>query len=154
MAELGSDFVEFLIEAKRRTYASGRPPSGSCRKASKDLGYSRGAFDYLDSYFGAKDFIGEELVYRDSLPIWGMNYFGLSLADADGGDIGMGEMLHAALMEPPLEAPFRGPGSMTRGNCEYRCSWQGELGAFWGEEEILREGRRIYFLRFHGGALA
>jgi hypothetical protein len=64
------------------------------------------------------------------------------------------EMLHAALMEPPFEAPYRGPQSMKKGDCEYCCSWHGEIGAFWGEEKILRKGLRIYFLRFHGGAIS
>jgi hypothetical protein len=154
MAAFGKDFLDFLIEAKRKTYASGNPPTSSCRKASKDLGYTNGAYGYLDSYLGTSDFIGEEIVYKDSVPIWGMNYFGLSIADADGGDTGMGEMLHAALMEPPIEAPYRGPRSMKKGDCEYRCSWYGELGAFGGEEEILRKGVRIYFLRFHGGVIS
>jgi hypothetical protein len=159
MSVLSKEFVEFLIEAKRHTYAAGGPPSGSSRPASKDLGYKRGGYEYLDSYLGAADFIGEEVVYRDGLPLWGMNYYGRSLADADApatdaAGVGMGEMLHAALMEPPFEAPYRGPRSMSRGDCEYRCSWEGDIEQFWGEEEILRKGLRIYFLRFHGGSLA
>jgi hypothetical protein len=57
-------------------------------------------------------------------------------------------------MEPPREAPYRGPASFKKRDCEYRCSWSGSLEDFRGEEEILFKGTRIYFLRFHGGSIA
>jgi hypothetical protein len=159
MEKLGQVFFDFLIEAKKHTYAAGGESTGSCRRASKDLGYSSGEYEYLDSYFGTSDFIGGEVVYKAGIPIWGMNYYGISIDDVDSpsGDepsLDMGVMLHAALMEPPLEAPYRGPRYMKKGDCEYQCSWKGRPDMFWGKEEILREGKRIYFLRFHGGALA
>jgi hypothetical protein len=154
MVELEAGFFDFIVEAKRRTYAAGGPPTGSCRRASKDLGYSRGEYEYLDSYFGAAAFLGEEAVYRRGLPIWGMNYYGASIADVDAGPSAMGETLHAALLEVPREAPYRGPSVYKNGDCEYRCAWEGSPTAFWGEEEILRGGTRIYSLRFHGGVLA
>jgi len=141
-------FTDFLIEAKRHTYAAGGPPSGSSRRASKDLGYSLGDYEYLDSYLGEMDFIGEEVVYLREMPIWGMNYHGRSIGDTD-----VGEILHGALMEPPREAPYRGPRFYKKGNCEYRCSWEGAPDDFCGEEEILIDGKRIYFLRFHGCSL-
>jgi hypothetical protein len=155
MEKHGSAFRDFLIEAKRNTYAGGRPPTGSCRRASKDLGYSSGDYEYLDSYFGGADFLGEEVVYCMGSAIWGMNYYGRSIADADADPsaVGMGEILHSALMEPPPEAPFRGPRYHKLGDCEYRCSWEGGLEDFKGEEEILRAGIRIYRLSFHGGSL-
>jgi Domain of unknown function (DUF5680) len=157
MEKFDAAFVDFLIEAKRSTYAAGGPPTGSSRRASKDLSYRSGEYEYLDSYLGAADFIGEEIVYRDDIPIWGMNYYGRSIGDVDAGNapdsVGMGEVLHAALMEPSREAPYRGPRSHKSGNCEYRCSWEGEPENFFGSEEILRKGKRIYFLRFNGGSL-
>jgi len=81
-----------------------------------------------------------------------MNYYGRSIADADSDS--MGEILHAALMEPPRDAPYRGPRSYIKGDYEYLCSWKGEVVDFYGKEEILHKGKRIYSLRFHGGAIA
>jgi hypothetical protein len=157
MSEFEGSFIDFLIEAKRHSYAAGGPPTGSCRKASKDLGYGSGDYEYLDSYLGTADFIGEEVVYKKGSPIWGMNYYGKSIADADAEGnpeaMGMGEILHAALMSPPVEAPYRGPRALVLGDCEYRCEWKGKIEDFHGEEEILRNGSSIYFLRFHGGSL-
>jgi hypothetical protein len=158
MEELSGGFVDFLMEAKRRTYAAGAPPGASCRAASKDLSFSAGDYDYLDSYFGGIDFLGNEVVYRRGIPVWGMNYYGRAIADADAGQgpeaAAMGEVLHAALMEVPREAPYRGPRLFKLGDCEYRCAWDGRLEDFWGEEAILRDGKRMYFLRFHGGSLS
>lgn len=158
MVEQGKAFVDFLIEAKRSTYAAGGLPTGSCRKGSKDLGFASGDFEYLDSYFGGAEFLGQEVVYYKGEAVWGMNYYGRAIADADGGGgggmaVGMGEVLHAALMQPPPEAPYRGPRSFRLGDCEYRCEPSGSLEDFRGEEEILRAGARIYFLRFHGGSI-
>ena len=161
MDKLETEFFDFLIAAKRHSYAAGGPPEAvSCRKHSKDLRYSLGDYEYLDSYFGAEAFLGEEVVYRKGIPLWGMNYHGHSIFDADGdadaasATGGMGEILHAALMLPPREAPYRGPRSFKKGTSEYRCSWEGVPTGFFGEEEILCEGKRIYFLRFHGGSLS
>jgi hypothetical protein len=157
MENFEPSFFDFLIEAKRHTYAAGGPETGSCRRASKDLAYRAGDYEYYDSYFGAADFIGEEVVYRSGVPIYGMNYYGKSIADADAGEspaaAGMGEVLHAALMEPPRDAPYRGPRYFKLGDCEYRCDWRGSPRDFSGEEEILRGGARIYFLAFHGGSI-
>jgi len=158
MSAINSDVVDFLIEAKRRTYAAGGPPTGSSRRASKDLGFSNGDYEYLDSYFGGVDFIGSEVVYDKGIPVWGMNYYGRSIVDADAvadpDSAAMGDILHAALMQPSPEAPYRGPASLKKGDCEYLCKWEGSPEDFHGEEEILRSGKRIYFLRFHGGVVS
>jgi hypothetical protein len=87
-----------------------------------------------------------------------MNYYGRSLAEADAGtdleSAAMGDILHAALMQPSHEAPYRGPASLKKGDCEHQCTWEGSPEDFHGEEEILRTGKRIYFLRFHGGIVS
>ena len=38
---------------------------------------------YHDTYFGGTNFMGEEVVYEDSdAPIWGMNYYGVTLDES------------------------------------------------------------------------
>ena len=46
-------FVQFLIEAKKNTYAAGGKLSTPSRPASKDLFFQRGDYTYLDTYLGA-----------------------------------------------------------------------------------------------------
>jgi len=149
---LPEGLAEFLLKAKRRTYAAGAPPTASSRPSSKDLGWAEGEFRYLDSYFGSRDFLGEEVVLFQGKPVWGMNYHGLSLVPEAELE-GMVPCLLGALMEVPLEAPYRGPARFALGDCEYRCRWEGSLRSFAGEEEIRKGGRLVYSLRFHGGAI-
>ena len=69
--------IPFLIKAKRNCYAAGMIPVSSTRKNSKDLHYSEGDLRYLDSYFGAERFLGQEVVWKKNREVWGMNYYGL-----------------------------------------------------------------------------
>ena len=67
---------EFVVEAKAATYVGGGVARVPCRPSSHDIGYERGDWRYLDSYFGGADFAGQEVVWLESEPVWAMNYFG------------------------------------------------------------------------------
>ena len=72
----------FLVEAKKQTYANENVKKVlSTRKGSYDYKYSNGKMTYHDTYFGGTKFMGEEVVYSsdDNHPIWGMNYYGITL---------------------------------------------------------------------------
>lgn len=140
---------QFLVRAKVNTYAGDGTLSASSRPNSKDLKYKDGDLLYIDSYFGGADFIGEEVVFENEKPIWGMNYYGKVLCD----DIpeGFSHFLKSALKAIPLEYPFRGPENFMDQRFTYKCSWQGSLSDFMGYEEIYRDDTIIYKLSFHGG---
>lgn len=70
---------KFLVRAKVNTYAGDGDLSASSRPNSKDLHYIEGDISYIDSYFESTDFIGEEVVFENEKPIWGMNYHGKML---------------------------------------------------------------------------
>lgn len=145
--------AEFLVKAKRATYSAGAAPQGMpSRPASKDLPYRDGAWLYLDSYLGGMDFIGEEVVYYNEFPRWGMNYYGWMLVDPIPD--GFSQFLKHALQEIPIDAPFRGPQRCVFGPYLYTCRWLGEITRFNGEEEISLEGQLVYRLVFHGGQVA
>jgi hypothetical protein len=144
-----SQFIHFLIEAKRQTYAAGGEHSAPSRPHSRDLRYENGDYAYIDTYLGDLDFIGEEAVWLRGSPIWSMNYYGYLLTD----DLPEGfiHCLKGALLLVPEEAPYRGPASYTEGSLEYRCAWQGDMDCYEGKECILSDGQEIYRLVFHGG---
>jgi len=144
-------FVSFLIRAKLDTYASGRKPNLSTRPNSHDLDYIEGNLKYYDTYLGGLHFIGEEAVWEGETPIWGMNYYGKMLTTEIPE--GFSEFLKAALLRVPREAPYRGPAEFHAGNFDFHCTWKGELFRFQGEEEILFNGEKIYWLAFHGGEI-
>ena len=149
--ELPTEFVEFLWRAKRATYASGVQPVAGSRPAAHDLPYREGAWSYLDSYLGGHSFAGEEAVWQEALPVWGMNYYGWM--ETEEFPAGFSDFLKRALMAAPVEAPLRGPEHLRAGEYAYFCAWQGDLSRFQGQERIERNGVCLYRLVFHGGGL-
>ena len=145
-------FKEFLIEAKKNTYAGEGETTASSRPLSKDLPYHKGLYFYLDSYFGDVNFIGEEVVWIDNKVVWGMNYYGEMLVENIPADFS--KCLKGALAAAPYHAPYRGPESFSYCDLEYRCEWNGDIGSFYGEEFISSNGKIIYKLKFHGGFIS
>jgi len=75
----GQDKKQLLTSYNSRlatSHAAQKGKVSSSRKYSKDLAFEENDYHYLDSYFGEKDFSGEEIVYFKELPIWSMNYYG------------------------------------------------------------------------------
>ena len=107
------DFVDFLLRAKRETYAAGGDLSDPSRPNSKDLRYAEGPYVYIDTYLGDIDFIGEEAVWKDGQALWGMNYYGWMKVDEIPE--GFSKCLKGALRAVPREAPFRGPEDSVQG---------------------------------------
>jgi hypothetical protein len=151
MIEDMAKFIEFLIEAKRKTYAGEGRHAPSCRPASIDLPYQRGDYDYLDTYLGGLRFAGEEAVWHKGRPAWAMNYYGWMLA-ASVPD-GFGEFLKRALLKVTPQAPYRGPANYRESEFEYRCQWDGTPERFEGREQISLGGKPVYELVFHGGTI-
>ena len=118
------EFIAFLIRAKQHTYASGGKTVESSRPVSHDLQYDEGEFSYIDTYLGGFYFIGEEAVWHQGKPTWGMNYYGKMLT----ADIptGFSEFLKSALMQVPLNAPYRGPAEFRSDRYSYLCRVTGE----------------------------
>lgn len=144
------ELLNFLIEAKQSTYASG---SGAkvepIKPGSKDLPYQKGEYSYMDSYFGEVHFIGQEVVWHKSAPVWGLNYCGYTYDPIEG----FPDFLFDCLKQVTVEAPYRGPAYFSNDTFEYRCTWQGELHNFKGEETIHYQGNVIFKLEFHGGII-
>lgn len=153
-----ADLIPFLLRAKRASYASGNAPStpvASSRQASHDLAYQEGPWTYLDTYLGGFSFIGEEAVWKDGRPAWGMNYYGTMTTNAaDPIPEGFFDFLKHALREVSVEAPYRGPAFLEEGRFTYRCHWEGSPSRYRGEESISCDGQVIYTLDFHGGVIS
>jgi hypothetical protein len=151
MPELTPELIAFILEAKHHTYAADGAHAPSSRPASVDLPYRRGEYFYYDSYLGGFDFLGEEAVWCNEQPLWGMNYHGYMLVSETPE--GFGEFLKRSLMEVPPEAPFRGPAFYAEGKFEYRCEWEGSVERFEGRETIWLGQKPVYELVFHGGTI-
>jgi len=138
--------IDFLIKAKKETYAGKGAESKSSRPNSHDLQYSEGALKYIDSYLGEARFSGEEALWENGIPFWAMNYSGRVTGDNFSGDF-----LKEALSHVPEEYPFRGPSKYNNGDYSYCCKVNGDFHWFNGSEEIYYKNEKIFELIFHGG---
>ena len=147
---------EFLIEAKKQTYANEEVEKvSSSRFESKDYEYKKDNLIYHDTYFGGTNFIGEEVVYLDNKIYWAMNYYGVTL-DEELGEEAMDSVLRPALMlvgEDNNVIPVRGPKEFDNGEYKYTFEVKGDLDYFSGIEIIYKNNKKIYELKCNGGLI-
>ena len=151
------EFKNFLIEAKKATYANASIEKvASSRRGSNDYEFAKDGMMYHDTFFGGTSFIGEEVVYQDDLsrPIWGMNYYGVTL-DEELSEETMDKALRPALMRVGEDdiLPVRGPKQYVNGSYKYIFSVEGDLNNFNGVEEIYKDDKLIYRLKCCGGKI-
>lgn len=148
--DLKSDsLIEFLVKAKKNTYAgNGKKEDVSCRSQSNDLIYEEGKYKYFDSYFGGERFIGEEVLFVADKPVWAMNYSGVEFNENFSGTF-----LKKALLNVPMNKPFRGPELFQEGDYLYICKSEGDFGFFSGKEEIYLGDEKVFECLFHGGII-
>ena len=140
--------VEFLLRAKRATYAAHAPEIPSQRPGCHEYLFEEGAWRYLDSYYGAAAFAGLETVWHHNQPVWCMNYTGRVIAEPFSGDF-----LKEALLLGTSDAPYRGPHLFRHGDWTYTCRSGGDVAWFSGSENIYYQNDLVYELTFHGTAL-
>ncbi len=140
------EIIDFLIRAKKATYAGKGGEDKSSRPNSHDLSYIEGELLYIDTYLGGAKFSGEEALWDKNMPFWSMNYVGRIIAEGFSGDF-----LKEALMNVPEDKPFRGPEKFESSAYTYECSVDGDIEWFKGYEAIYFGGKKIYECLFHGG---
>lgn len=143
-----NELINFIVQAKQNTYANKSGKVDSSRQESHDYQYKDNDYLYTDSFFGASKFSGQELVYKQSQPIWSMNYYGRVIDDNFSGDF-----LKKALMQVNDNHPFRGVECYHNGEYTYHNVTQGDIDYFHGKEEIYYQGDKIYEGLYHGGMI-
>ena len=117
--------MEFLIRAKRATYAGKGAETVSSREKSHDLTYRDGDYMYYDTYLGTGKFAGEEALWINNTPFWSMNYIGRVIGHPFSGDF-----LKEALLHVPEDKPFRGPESYSTGTIPITAKPKEHLNGF------------------------
>lgn len=140
----------FILRAKRATYAGRGPESAPSRPQSHDLHYAEpeGGWLYIDSYLGGTHFAGEEAVWHYDRPMWAMNYCGHTTGEGFSGDF-----LKDALLQVPEDMPLRGPIEYQESSLLYVNNYAGDIGWFFGREEIFANGVSVYECVYHGGMI-
>jgi len=146
------ELADFLNETNKSNYANKDAPKvAPSRLKSEDYHFEKGDLMYHDTYFGGRDFIGEEIVYKNQKPVWGANYFGFVLVD-EVSEKDVYDFLRQALMQDYDDIiPVRGPSNFSADDKEYRFTVNGDLANFSGTEEILFGGKVAYRCFVHGG---
>ena len=149
-----TELEDFLKEANKSTYANKDAPKvASARLNSEDYHFEKDGLIYHDTYFGGRDFIGEEIIYKDRKPVWGANYFGFVL-DKSVSEKDVYDFLRKALMQEYDDViPVRGPGKFSIESKEYQFIADGDLENFSGKEEISFDGKIVYRCLVHGGCI-
>ena len=145
---------KFLNEANKATYANKNAPKVTpSRLKSEDYYFEKDGLAYHDTYFGGRDFIGEEIVYENEKPVWGANYFGFVL-DEKVSEKEVYDFLRKALMQEYDDViPVRGPSNFSVDDKEYHFLADGDLVNFSGKEEISFDGKVVYRCLIHGGMI-
>ncbi|MFO0704655.1 MAG: DUF5680 domain-containing protein [Candidatus Andersenbacteria bacterium] len=146
------ELAAFLNESNKATYANKSAKKVvSARLGSEDYHFEKGKLAYHDTYFGSRDFIGEEIVYEQEKPVWGANYFGFIL-DSKTREEDVYDFLRTALMQVHNDKiPVRGPKRFIQGNKQYTFVVEGDLSNFSGDEQISFDGKIVYHCKIHGG---
>jgi len=148
------ELAAFLQEANKHTYANKDAAKVvSTRLKSDDYHFEKDGLIYHDTYFGSRDFIGAEVIYKDNEPVWGMNYYGyITPEPLDHKELYC--FLRQALMQDYSDIiPVRGPTSYQKDDWGYNNSAEGELNQFVGLEEIYKAGVLVYKCNYHGGLI-
>lgn len=144
----------FIVRAKQHTYVGdGTAELLPSRPGSRDLRYAEGDWAYHDSYFGESDFIGQEIVYYQGKPVWGMNYFGVILRPDKITSAQAGEMIKRSLSRLYQEGRFLGEFAHREGALSYVDHNEGDVRSFRGREQISIDDELVYELVYHGGLL-
>ena len=142
---------EFIVKAKRNTYARGIKPK-ILEDGFEEFVYEEEKYRYRDRYHAKdpKPFGGEEVIWQNGKAIWMMNYYGYMLSNEVDSEI-VYEFLRKAMGLVDEQRPFRGPSNFKEGDFEYKDTSEGDIKRFKGTEKIFHNGKNVYTLEYHGG---
>ena len=91
---------------------------------------------------------------EDNTPIWGMNYYGVTLDDSLSEEA-VDNALRPALIKVGEDdiLPVRGPKEFENNGYKYTFEVTGDLNYFTGTETISKDGIKVYQLKCHGGLI-
>jgi len=140
---------DFLCNARRDTYASSSTSLDNPRLLeSKQFEFQKADYFYRDIYFvGDKKFIGQEIIYLDSKPVWGMNYMGDQIEKIETA------FLKESLSKLAEKCRIGGTCEYEKREYKYQDQGQGNLEKFSGKEEIFVDNKSIYKLNYEGGLI-
>jgi len=145
------NLCQFLVKAKKTTYASGDTSQEIKEKdGSTSLIYKQGDWKYHDNYFGGEPFGGREVVFYKQKAVYMMVYYGWVVKKVSNPKK-IYTFLQKALSKIPEDKPYRGPKELKEGKLRYKNEFQGKVTNFSGKEIIYQNGKKVYQAKYAGG---
>lgn len=144
--------LNFIVKAKKKTYASVNSIPKKTKDGGKTFIIKDGDFVYRDKYFGNLIDCGQERVYFKGKVIWVMSYRG-GIIKKENLHKEAFNFLKKCISKIPKEFPARGPRSFSDGKFRYENKWKGNIFGFTGEENIYFAGEKICFRNYLGGLI-
>lgn len=134
---------------------SGQPPkSHSERQDFIEYEFTQGDWHYLDSYTGFTKSAGQEVVRFQGQIIWTNLYCGGMVAGSESLADDTFAFLKTSLAQTDESfQSLRGPSQYEKGDWQYHYIQKGDLTNFWGHEEILFQGKVVFFHHTIGGTI-
>jgi hypothetical protein len=153
MKVTGSALRQFLIDAKTRLAAA----DGARDRADQDhawrSSYVRAPFRYEAQSFGESGTFGQETVWLNETPVWGLSHHGSVDRAWRSHHREILAFLHTALMMPDARCPTRGPRLLRQGPFLYVNNTLGTLLRFVGKEGIYWRDHLVCFQDYLGGTV-
>jgi hypothetical protein len=142
--------IEFIAEARRNTFAADATATSNPRLfGSTQLDFQKGDYSYRDIYFnGNKRFVGMEMVYQSSKPVWSMSYTGSQIGKLETN------FLREALYRSAEDCRFGKICDYEKREFRYQDNGEGNQDNFFGEEQMFSQGKSIYKLNYRGGLIS
>lgn len=147
-----TELRSFLITANKAGYGNNEAVITTEEDGGHTIRFKDGRFSFCDYFYGGHPYSGQEVIYERGKPVWAMQYRGwVHNTDLTPSDV-YNIVLKPALLNAPVESPYRGPTELTVENgYSYRNKWTGDMTNFRGEENIELNGQEIYKGLYFGG---
>ncbi len=145
------ELLGFVIEEHIAGYASDNKSNWVKESdGSTSIRYEKGEWEVHDNFFGGEPYGGREVVFHKGYPVWMMVYYG-AVSETEPNLKEIYQFLQKALKACPKNNPYRGPKEFIEGSFVYRNSPKGKIVVFSGKEEILKNGKVVYWAKYEGG---
>lgn len=141
------DLAEFLVEAKKNAWAGDSGEVEPTRPGFKRHLFKKGEWEYDDEYTGFYCAPGTEIASYQGKRVWAMAYDG-GMREQYWGNTDYAKYIFShlkkALLEVPLDKPFRGPKMFVDGDLTYHFEVEGDIKRFTGRECITDDNGELF----------
>lgn len=142
---------DYLLKVSKEGYATNDEKAWTKEKdGSTTITHKSGKWSMHDNFFGGEPYGGREIVFFEDKPYWIMVYFGM--VEKKVGEVGeIYKFLQKALAITDKDFPLRGPHVLEEINMKYENAWSGDIERYHGQENIFRNGEKVYSANYMGG---